>query len=194
VTVLVVVGLSSLYAVAAASADTIYRFIDRAGVIHFSNAPTDARYKKIDVTRAPVRRSPLTVPSPALHETIQRVAHQHRLNPALVHAVIRVESGYDPNALSPKGAMGLMQLMPDTASLLNVSNPYNPEDNVAAGTGYLRYLLDRFGGNLPLALAAYNAGESRVLRDNQIPRIRETQHYVQKVLLLYQEGLRERRS
>jgi soluble lytic murein transglycosylase-like protein len=83
--------------------------------------------------------------------------------------------------------MGLMQLMPETASLLNVSNPYDPEQNISGGVRYLRYLLDRFGGNLELALAAYNAGENRVSRESRVPRITETQQYVRKVLRFYQD-------
>jgi len=165
--------------------------MDADGVLHFSNAPTDPRYKKMKGAQTRVRRSP-TVPSLTLHETIQRTAHTHSLSPALVHAVIRAESAYDPKAVSSKGAMGLMQLMPGTASMLNVSNPYDPTENISGGVRYLRYLLDRFGGNLELALAAYNAGESRVLRNNQVPRISETQQYVRKVLRWYEEGIRAR--
>lgn len=169
-----------------AFAETIYQFVDQDGVIHFSNVPTDPRYKKIRKDE-PRRQLRPTGPSLALHETILQASLLHRLNPALIHAVIRAESAYDPHALSAKGAMGLMQLMPGTASSLNVSNPYDPEQNISGGVRYLRYLLDRFGGNLELALAAYNAGENRVSRESRVPHISETQQYVRKVLGFYRD-------
>ena len=173
-----------------ASAESFYQFVDQKGVIHFSNVPTDPRYKKIRGERTLARLKPTLLPS-KFQDTILQNSHKHRLNPALVHAVIRAESAYDPNAVSSKGAMGLMQLMPGTASLLKVSNPYDPDENVSGGVRYLRYLLDRFGGNLELALAAYNAGETRVLRESRIPRISETQQYVRKVIRFYADLSRE---
>ncbi len=171
---------------AEAFAESMYQFVDQDGGIHFSNVPTDPRYKKIRVGEPRGRIRP-TNPSQALHETILQTSLLYRLNPALVHAVIRAESAYDPHALSAKGAMGLMQLMPGTASLLNVSNPYDPEQNISGGVRHLRYLLDRFGGNLELALAAYNAGENRVSRESRVPRISETQQYVRKVIRFYRD-------
>ena len=170
--------------------ETIYQYMDANGVVHFSNVPTNPRYKRIRGERTLARLKPTPPPS-KFHETILQNSHRHRVSPALVHAVIRAESAYDPNAVSLKGAMGLMQLMPGTASLLKVSNPYDPEENVSGGVRYLRYLLDRFGGNLELALAAYNAGESRVLRESRIPRISETQQYVRKVIRFYKDLSRE---
>jgi soluble lytic murein transglycosylase len=116
----------------------------------------------------------------------------YHLNPALVRAVIRAESAYDPTAVSPKGAMGLMQLMPEMAWSLNIADPYDPTQNIAGGVRHLRYLLDRFGGNLELALAAYHAGETRVSRESRIPRISETQRYVRKVIRFYQSFSRDR--
>ncbi len=166
--------------------DALYRFVDQDGVIHYSNVPTNPRYRTFREGK-PFGRFRPTLPSLMLHETILQASLLHRLNPALVHAVIRAESAYDPHALSAKGAMGLMQLMPETASLLNVSNPYDPEQNISGGVRYLRYLLDRFDGNLELALAAYNAGENRVSRESRVPRITETQQYVRKVLRFYRD-------
>jgi soluble lytic murein transglycosylase len=107
------------------------------------------------------------------------------VDPALVRAIIRAESSFDASAVSRKGAMGLMQLMPRTARSLNLTNPYDPQQNIAGGVKYLRHLLDRFDGNVPLALAAYNAGESRVFRESRIPRISETREYVRRVLRYY---------
>ena len=162
----------------------IYSFVDGRGVVHFSNAPSDPRYKKIKVPERPLLR--LTPPSAkAVHLAIMRNSEEHRVDPALVRAVIRAESSFDADAVSRKGAMGLMQLMPRTARSLKLSNPYDPQQNISGGVRYLRYLLDRFDGNVPLALAAYNAGESRVSRESRIPRISETREYVRRVLRYY---------
>ncbi len=118
---------------------------------------------------------------------INRIAAQHRLEPALLHAVISAESSYNPWAVSPKGAMGLMQLMPGTADRFGVGNPYDPIANMNGGARYLRWLLDQFN-DTRLAVAAYNAGEGAVQRyGNQIPPYRETQNYVVKVLDYYQQ-------
>src|SRR4051794_36819443 len=113
---------------------------------------------------------------------VQEHASRHSLRPELVRAVIQVESGFNPRALSAKGAMGLMQLMPATARELGVRNAYDPGDNIRGGTAYLRQLLDRYDGNEELALAAYNAGAGAVDRSGRrIPAYRETRDYVRKV-------------
>lgn len=124
-----------------------------------------------------------------VEEAIARHASRQQLHPALVRAVIKAESDFDPLAVSKTGAMGLMQLMPQTAMEVGVDNPYDPEDNIGGGTKYLRYLLDRFDGNLSLALAAYNAGMHRVERHRGVPPIQETREYVTKVLRLYRAFL-----
>jgi soluble lytic murein transglycosylase-like protein len=121
--------------------------------------------------------------SPLLDRLIDRVAGEVSVSPRLLHAVIAVESGYDARAVSPKGAQGLMQLMPATAQRFGVRDPFDPEQNVRAGATYLRSLLDMFAGDARLALAAYNAGESAVIRaGNRIPAFAETQAYVPRVL------------
>ena len=124
--------------------------------------------------------------SPAdLEELISRHAHRQRLEERLVRAVIQVESSYDPAALSHKGAMGLMQLMPATARELAVADPWDPEENVRGGTDYLRNMLTRFDDDLELALAAYNAGPTAVERYRGVPPYPETRSYVEKVMRLY---------
>ena len=116
---------------------------------------------------------------------IERVSSHYQVDPKLIHAMIRVESNYDPSAVSSKGAMGLMQLIPATAQRFGVQNPFDPKQNIQGGISYLKYLLRLFGGNLPLSLAAYNAGEERVIRSGGIPDIPETEHYVRAITHLY---------
>lgn len=127
-----------------------------------------------------------SLPDADLGGHIERYARSNRLEPRLVQAVMQVESGYNRRALSNKGAMGLMQLMPDTARSLRVEDPWDVEQNVRAGAAYLRGLLDRFQGRLEVALAGYNAGPGAVDRFDGIPPYRETQEYVRKVMGLYQ--------
>jgi soluble lytic murein transglycosylase-like protein len=119
-------------------------------------------------------------------------ADRHGLDPVLVEKVVWAESNFNPLAVSQKGAMGLMQLMPATADLLSVAEPFDPVQNLEGGMRYLRYLLDRFSGRLDLALAAYNAGEGRVLRAGGVPAITETRHYVRKIMTAYLEAPRAR--
>ena len=160
----------------------IYQYVDRDGTIHLSNVPTDPRFRLIDPGRLALRSS---IDRKELERLIRWYSKRHQLDPALLRAVIRAESDFDPRALSRAGAMGLMQLMPSTAEALKVYDPYNPMENISGGSRYLRYLLDRFDGNLRLALAAYNAGESLVLRYRRVPPIDETRQYVRRVLQFY---------
>ncbi len=119
---------------------------------------------------------------------IEQAAARHNLDPNLVRAVVKVESNFNPNAVSRKGAMGLMQLMPSTARQLKVSNPFDPEQNVDAGVRHLKALLQNYRGNVPLTLAAYNAGEGAVARSAGIPHIAETRDYVRRITALYNGG------
>ena len=174
-----------------AAAD-IYAFTDEAGVTHFSNVPTDARYQRVlDDTGGPVRgevrRDDRWLARSAEFESlIERTARAVQLDPALLRAIIAVESGFDPRAVSRRGALGLMQLMPATAKRFGVSDAFDPAQNVAAGARYLRVLTDRFDDDLELVLAAYNAGEAAVERHGRrIPPYRETRRYVPRVLQVY---------
>jgi len=119
---------------------------------------------------------------------IDAAAARHHVDPSLVRSVVKVESNFNPNAVSRKGAMGLMQLMPATARSLNVVNPFDPEQNVDAGVRHLRKLLDSYGGNVRLSLAAYNAGSGAVARSEGVPHFRETQDYVRRITSLYNGG------
>jgi soluble lytic murein transglycosylase len=178
-------GLLTLVLAWASGADAdIYRYVEADGTISFTNVPTDARYERVVRERRHFRLRPHDLAS-----TIDRHSREHRLHPALVNAVIKAESDFDPMAVSRAGAVGLMQLMPQTAVRLEVTNPYDPEENIGGGTRLLRQLLDRFEGNLPLALAAYNAGESRVERYRTLPPIEETRQYVSRVLKYYRSFL-----
>lgn len=168
----------------------IYHFVQPDGTIVFSNVPTDPRFKK--VTRSSRIRP--RVPTQSMERAIARYSEAHGLSPALLRAVIKAESDFNPMAVSRAGAVGLMQLMPETAELLNVQDPYDPDENIDGGARYLRYLLDRFNGNLPLALAAYNAGENRVERYRTLPPITETRRYVFKVLRYYRAFIKSQRA
>ena len=126
--------------------------------------------------------------TPKIDSIIDRVSSRYQVDPKLVHAMIRVESDYDPAAVSSKGAMGLMQLIPSTAQRFGVQHPFDPKENIQGGVSYLKYLLHLFGGNLPLSLAAYNSGEQTVIRSGGVPAIPETERYVRKVTHLYHSG------
>jgi soluble lytic murein transglycosylase-like protein len=119
---------------------------------------------------------------------IDQTAARHNVDPNLVRALIKVESNFNPNAVSLKGAMGLMQLMPQTARQLNVANPFDPEQNVDAGVRHLKQLMESYGGDVQLSLAAYNAGAGAVARSAGVPRIAETRNYVKRITQLYYGG------
>lgn len=171
----------------------VYSFTDADGVLHFSNVPSDPRYQLLIAapreTTAALEAPPINwlARSAQYDGVISGAAKAAAIQAALVRAVIVVESGFNPRAVSSKGAIGLMQLQPATARRYGVKNIYDPEQNVRAGARYLSDLLVRFDSNLELALAAYNAGEDAVERyGRHIPPYRETLTYVPSVMRVYQ--------
>lgn len=177
----------------------IYKCMQPDGTPLFTNVPEDPRcdlHMKLDRTPSPVteiveQRSQAAVPRIAkanrsrYDEHVQAAAREHGVDAALIHAVISAESGYNALARSPKGARGLMQLIPETAARYGATNLLDPRENIQAGTRYLKDLIAMFGNDLRLALAAYNAGEGAVMRYGTIPPYRETREYVPKVLAYY---------
>ena len=166
----------------------IYAWRDAKGTLVVSDRVIDQPTDVYQVEGAPryVSTTPVAAEATSARELYEpyvlEYSNRHSLRPELVRAVIQVESGYNARALSPKGAMGLMQLMPDTARMLGVQRPYDPEQNIRGGTRYLRLLLDKYEGSEELALAAYNAGSGAVDRyGKSIPPYRETRDYVRKV-------------
>jgi soluble lytic murein transglycosylase-like protein len=187
--------LSLLFPVVSSEAG-IYKYVDERGVIHFTNCPRDPEFKLYirdskDDPSLPGARP--TTPSYAVNikdstsydPLINEFCQKYGVDSALIKAIIRAESGFNPIAVSRKGARGLMQLMPETASRVNVSNPFNPRENIEGGVRHFKYLLSLFNNDLKLSLAAYNAGENLVTQLGDIPPYRETIDYVQKVLEFY---------
>ncbi len=174
----------SFPAMALAAGPDAFRLTDDNGVTVITNAPTDPRYRPVPGLSG-TARGWLRIPEAArgvYGEEIKEISVRHGVNPGLVEAVIRAESAFNPWAVSRKGARGLMQLMPQTASALGVRNSFDPRQNIDGGVRHLRYLIDRYPGNVALALAAYNAGENAVDSYRGIPPYAETQQYVQKIL------------
>jgi soluble lytic murein transglycosylase-like protein len=167
----------------------IYKYVDKDGVIHFSNVPTNGDWKLI-IKEKRVHFN-LGQNFEKYGAEILKASQRYSVDYNLVRAVIKAESNFDPRAVSRAGARGLMQLMPETASLLQVNDSFHPEQNIEGGVRYLRYLLTLFKNNLSLALAAYNAGEKAVFRYRGVPPYQETQTYVQRVLKYFQKYSRE---
>lgn len=161
----------------------IYGYVDSRGVSHFTNIPSDDRYVLVTPPRNAAKR-PVTPRNGSYDRLIRNTAREHDVPPALVKAVIAAESRFDVDAVSRKGAQGLMQLMPGTAAELGVADPLVADQNVRGGVRYLREMLDRFG-DMSTALAAYNAGPEAVYRYRGVPPYPETRDYVKRVLTYY---------
>jgi soluble lytic murein transglycosylase-like protein len=196
---LLAAALATAASAAPARAGDLYSFVDEEGVMHFTNAPTDGRFKRVHRTsevgglyRASARAGQKPVPPPARRAEpyvghVRTAADKYKLPEALILAVIAVESNFDPRALSEKGAMGLMQLMPGTARDLYVADAWDPGQNIEGGARYLRLLANQYAGDMVKTLAAYNAGPDAVRRAGEtVPNIPETREYVRKVVALYQ--------
>ena len=170
-------------------AKDVYVYKDHKGVVHFTDAPTisNFRFFKVMASGGTVKRKIYRIDQEQIEKLITKAARTYNLEPALIKAVIKVESAFDPRAVSFKGAKGLMQLMPETAREMNVTDAFNPRENIAGGSRYLRYLLDRYKGDLKLALAAYNMGPERIRGNKSIPPIRETRLYLKRVMEYYQD-------
>jgi soluble lytic murein transglycosylase len=169
----------------------IYRYVDPEGVVHFSNTPPDVKFE-LYLREAPKARTPLPLAASPLGEEwmsnyVDRYARAQNLPPALVRAIIKAESNGQRKAVSRKGAKGVMQLMPFTSKRLNVSDPFDPIENIEGGVRYIKELLAVFEGNLAYTIAAYNAGPAAVKRYGGIPPYAETRQYVRRVLDLYRQ-------
>lgn len=166
----------------------IYKYTDSEGVIHLTNVPTEHGVPYVLVMKEKRVIFQLKGAMAGYNDLIAKASSKYRIDSSLVKAVIKAESNFNHRAVSPVGAQGLMQLMPATAASLQVRDAFHPETNIDGGVRYLRYLMNLFNGNLPLVLAAYNAGENAVLRNNnRIPPYRETQMYVKRVLNLFDQ-------
>jgi soluble lytic murein transglycosylase-like protein len=179
----------------------IYKFVDTDGRIYYTDEPRNKQYKLIIKSLPPPPPLALTFRNDSYKtqnftgankkrftELIEHAAYKHQVDAKLVHAVIQTESAYNADAQSPKGAVGLMQLMPDTAKRFGVVDRNDPDQNVDGGIRYLKHLIALFNPKIDLALAAYNAGENAVMRNNNtIPPYPETQNYVKQVLALYRQ-------
>jgi soluble lytic murein transglycosylase-like protein len=181
-----------LGAASAGAHPKIYTYLDSDGVRHYTDVPDDNRYKLLalsshDITQSGDHYDPAVLARATQYDSIiEKAAVSAAVEPNLLRAVIVVESGFNSRAVSKKGAVGLMQLMPATASRFGVSNRYDPIQNIRGGAAYLKFLMDRFGHDMRLALAAYNAGEEAVDRNGgQIPPFSETMAYVPRVLKIY---------
>jgi len=168
-------------------ADEIVTITDANGrKIFINTGETGARGKWAGSISSPAKAGNSMLRPSEINRMVEQTASRLQIDPQLVQAIIKVESEYDPEAVSNKGAMGLMQLIPQTAQRFGVENPFNPKENIQGGVSYLKHLLDLFGGDLPLSLAAYNAGEGAVQRSGGIPSFAETRDYVRKVTNIYQ--------
>jgi soluble lytic murein transglycosylase-like protein len=165
-----------------ATAD-IYMYVDKNGVLHFTNVPTSNKYNLYLKERP--RASLVSFHKTRYDPIISKASKHHGISFPLLKAIIKVESDFNPRAVSKKGAKGLMQLMPENIKNLKIKNPFDPTENVMGGARYFKHLLDRFNGKLQLSLAAYNAGPTQVDRYSRIPPFKETEDYIRKVMTYY---------
>jgi len=166
----------------------IFKFVDDDGITHLTNVPTDSNRKYVLLIKEKRVIIRLKGDMAQYDDMIKKASEKYGVNYALVKAVIKAESNFNHQAVSPAGAQGLMQLMPKTAASLKVDDSFHPGKNIDGGVRYLKYLLTLFKGNTTLALAAYNAGEGAVARHkNTVPPYKETQDYVQRVFKYFHQ-------
>ena len=174
----IVIGVT-LFVTSPAQAD-IYLYVDSQGVMHFTNTPTSGKYKVYMSDKLKFREALVNIKS--YDDVISEASARTGISSSLLKAVIYVESYFNPKAVSKKGALGLMQIMPQNLEALNIKDPFDPWENIMGGAYYFKTMLDRFSGQVDLALAAYNAGPTVVEKYNDIPPYPETQRYVKKVM------------
>ena len=162
----------------------IYVYVDNNGVLHFTNVPTLSKDYRVYLKERPKKISVSRLPD-QYDGVISEASKRHGVSFSLLKAMIKAESDFDPRAISSAGAQGLMQLMPENIKSLNIKNPFDPRENIMGGAQYLKQLITRFGGKLPLALAAYNAGPGVVEQYQRVPPFRETENFVQQVMKFY---------
>jgi soluble lytic murein transglycosylase-like protein len=182
--------LSLLLLLPAAVHADIYRYVDRDGVIHFSNTQPDGKfelYLRETPRSSAVRPADARAGEEWISSYVDRYCRANHLPPALVHAIIQAESNGQRKAVSPKGAKGIMQLMPFTSKRLHVSDPFDPIENIEGGIKYIKELLAEFEGNITKVIAAYNAGPAAVKKYGGVPPYQETRQYVRRVLDLYRQ-------
>jgi soluble lytic murein transglycosylase-like protein len=170
-----------------------YSYLDENGIQHFTNIAPVNQVWNLKVTgsepstenKQEINQDIPKTKAEKFTPIIEKYARDYQLDPSLIHSIIATESDFNPKAVSPKGAQGLMQLMPATAARLGVNNSFDPEQNIRGGVKHFRWLMDNFNNDLKLSLAAYNAGENLVQRLGRVPAINETREYVKKVTSIY---------
>ena len=180
---LIISALVILFTTACPLYADIYQYVDGHGVMHFTNVPTSSKYQVYIKERA--KKSLSSYNTRRYDHLITGASHRVGISFSLLKALIKAESDFNPLAVSKAGAKGLTQIMPENVKALNIKNPFDPWENIMGGARYLQQLIQRFNGELPLALAAYNAGPKSVERYQRIPPFKETEDFVQKVLKYY---------
>jgi hypothetical protein len=178
--VLTMIATNTVYA-------DIYKYVDEDGVLHLTNVPSIPNAKYVLILKEKRILFQYDIDVNKYDHIISKAGNKFKIDPALIKAIIKAESNFNHEAVSPVGARGLMQLMPATAYALQVDDVFHPENNIEGGARYLRYLLNNYRGNLELTLAAYNAGETAVAKyNNNVPPFRETQNYIKRVMSYYE--------